>query len=184
MTYDPPTYWTERGRGYEAEAVAEGWVEVENEPVFELLDDLDFDSVLEAGCGFGRVGASIVRHYPGVMYTGIDVSPDLVASARLRIPDGLLLVADLAKWEPPETYDLVIAVSVLGHILPGDIAGVVEKLLGAARRDLVHVDWNKVGGETAYQYGHDYAAIYRELGVEPTRKPYGRQDIWHVRKSS
>jgi trans-aconitate methyltransferase len=183
VTYDPVAYWTERGKGYETEAVEQGWVDVENEPVFDLLDTLRFSSVLEAGCGFGRVGAAILKHYPGVGYTGFDVSPDLVEGARTRIPKGKghLFVADLATWTPDRTWELVIAVSVLGHIRREDIRRVIRNLLAASRGSVVHVDWNKVGGETAFQYGHDYAAIYRELGITPARTHYGKQDIWYVR---
>jgi hypothetical protein len=46
MTYVPADYWTQRGKVYEAEAIDRGWVSVENEPLFRLLDTLTFSSVL------------------------------------------------------------------------------------------------------------------------------------------
>lgn len=181
MTYSPVDYWTERGRGYEQEAVREGWWATENVPVHELLDGLTFDSVLEVGCGFGRVGAQVIARRPGVAYTGLDVSPDLILAARRIIPDGELIVADLATWDTDRRWDLVLSVSVLGHLRPDDIEEVLRRMRTWARRDVVHVDWNEVGASTSYQYGHPYRDIHARLGPQPvTEIPYGRQTIFHV----
>jgi trans-aconitate methyltransferase len=179
MTYVPADYWGERGKDYEQEAIERGWVNVENEPLFRLLEKLDFASVLEVGCGFGRVGAAIKRHYPEVIYTGIDVSPDLIEAARKRLPDSELIVADLATWDTDRTWDLVVSVSVLGHLLPADIEQVIAKMRKWATKDVVAIDWNEVGKQTTFQYGHDYGHLYGDAAISTL--PYGRQDIWHVR---
>ena len=176
MTYSPPVYWTLRGQGYEQEAVRRGWWSTENAPVLDLLDTLQFDSILEVGCGFGRVGAQVLARHPGVTYTGLDVSPDLIEGARRLLPDAELICADLATWDTDRQWDLVLSVSVLGHLLPQDIGAVIAKLRRLARRDLVHVDWNEVGKSTAFQYGHDYRAIHGDV----TEIPYGRQTIFWV----
>lgn len=182
MTYQPVQYWTERGRGYEAEAVREGWWSTENEPILALLDGLDFRSVLEVGCGFGRVGSHVLARNPGVSYTGLDVSPDLIDGARRVLPDVELICADLATWDTDRQWDLVLSVSVLGHLLPEDIGAVLGKLRRLARHDLVHVDWNEIGASTTYQYGHPYQELHAAIGPQPvTEIPYGRQTIFHVK---
>jgi trans-aconitate methyltransferase len=182
MTYVPADYWTERGKGYEAEAIDKGWVAVENEPLFRLLDTLEFSSVLEVGCGFGRVGAAILKHYPNVTYTGIDVSPDLIEAARKRLPDSELIVADLATWDTVRTWDLVVSVSVLGHLLPQDIANVIAKMRKWATKDVVAIDWDAPGQSTSFQYGHQYLTLYGS--ALRSLMPYGRQSVFHVRPSS
>jgi SAM-dependent methyltransferase len=166
MTYSPPEYWTERGRGYEQEAVREGWHDVENQPVLELLDGLAYDSVLEVGCGFGRVGSHLLARKPTLDYVGIDVSEAMIDSFARRLGMGVdrlvyaadpgvpttsdvvpfrrrLIVADLATWDTDRQWDLVLSVSVLGHLLPADIGAVLAKLRRLARHDFVHVDWNE-----------------------------------------
>jgi trans-aconitate methyltransferase len=179
MTYVPSQYWTERGKGYEAEAIDKGWVSVENQPLFDLLETLEFSSVLELGCGFGRVGYSILKHYPDVAYTGIDVSPDMIESARRRIPQGELICADLAEWDSDRTWDLVVAVSVLGHILPADIASVIGKMRKWATKDIIAIDWDAPGQSTTFQYGHSYGSLYGS--ALKALIPYGRQSVFHVR---
>jgi len=179
MIYHPAKYWRRRGKVYEAEAVDGGWVDVENEPLFKILDGLPFESVLEVGCGFGRVGAALKRHYPGIHYTGLDVSPDMVDSALRRIPDSGFICADVATWTSNLQWDLVVAVSVLGHILPTDIENVIAKMRKWARKDVVAIDWDDVGNSTSFQFGHDYRRIYGDALISEV--PYGRQTVFHVR---
>jgi SAM-dependent methyltransferase len=177
MVFDPAAYWVERGRGFEEEARKQGWWGAENEPLSDLLSTLEFGTVLEVGCGFGRVGANILSKWPQVKYTGMDVSPDLVAAAKRRLPDSELLVADLATWDTDRKWDLVVSVSVLGHLLPTDIKAVIAKMRRWARNDLVTIDWDEVGGRTDYQWAHDYQKLYPK---RVSRTPIGRLAMYHL----
>jgi len=175
--YRPVDYWTKRGRTFEAEALRKGEWDVETVPVYDLLSTLKFETVFEVGCGFGRVGASILKHWPEVKYTGLDVSPDLVEAARKRLPTSELICADLATFDTDRTWDLVLSVSVLGHLLPTDVGQVIERMRRWATRDLVTVDWDEVGGQTSFQFGHDYRAFY---GDAATHTPIGRLGMYHL----
>jgi SAM-dependent methyltransferase len=78
-------------------------------------------AVLDVGCGIGRWSRYLAAR--GARVTGIDLSPTMIAEARLRAArDGLgkrctFLVADLAELDLGKRYDLVLAVTVLQHIL-------------------------------------------------------------------
>lgn len=178
MTYSPPEYWGKRGRTFEAEAIAKGEHAVETTALMDLLATLEFESVLELGCGFGRVGAAILSRRPDVAYTGMDVSPDLVEGARRRLPGHELICADLATFDTDRQWDLVLAVSVLGHLLPVDLPQVIERMHRWARRDIVTVDWAEVGASTSFQFGHDYARLYGD--AVKSRTPIGRLAMYHV----
>jgi len=102
-----------------------------------------------------------------------------VASAQRRLPDDELICADVAKWESDRKWDLVVAVSVLGHILPTDIENVIAKMRKWARYDVVAIDWDDVGNSTSFQFGHDYRRIYGDALIDEI--PYGRQTVFHVR---
>src|SRR5687768_12107283 len=82
MTFSSKAYWDQRGKVYEKQARDGGWWDGEQEHLPDLLAKLRFSSVLEVGCGFGRVGASIKRRWPEVEYTGMDISADLVEGAQ------------------------------------------------------------------------------------------------------
>lgn len=188
MSFSPKAYWDQRGKIYEQQAIDGGWWDGEQEHLPDLLETLDFANVLEVGCGFGRVGASIKRRWSNVDYSGIDISPDLVEGARKRLPGSEIILADMVTYDTDKRWDLVLAISSLSHIPPEHIRGVVKKLMKWAVKDIVVVDWNKVGGRTDYQYGHN---VKRLLGPKtehvsvrgPGQTPEdGRLSMWHLRR--
>lgn len=166
-------YWIERGKTYEAEYA--GRIGAEDKALLTLLRSLRYDFVLDAGCGFGRVGEMIAYARPDARYTGIDISPDLLDAARQRLPKAALWQKDVTAFETSRRWDLVLAISVLSHIPPDQVAGVAHKLRTWARHDLVTVDW--VGpGSSDYQWVHDYGALFPDAQV--TR--LGAVSMFHV----
>jgi SAM-dependent methyltransferase len=75
-------------------------------------------TVLDAGCGTGRVAAELARR--GVEVIGVDGDPDMIAVSRARAPDLRWLVTDLAELALPDRFDVVLlAGNVVPYILPG-----------------------------------------------------------------
>lgn len=177
--YDPVTYWRERGRTYEARFRQTPEFARQEAALRSLLGRLQFDSVLEVGCGFGRIAALIRSIRPDASYTGIDVSPDMLASARAKLPDATFLESSLADFaaREPGRFDLVISVEFLMHQPPDEVGASIRALKRLARRHLVTLDW-EAPGQTAgtYCFGYDYAAFLR--GAE--RLAVGRQALWHL----
>lgn len=171
MAYDPPTYWTQRG-----ETFADEKPYAEDAPLTAFIDGLHFESVLDLGCGYGRVGDGLLYRHPGISYTGLDVSPKLAELARQRLGQNVI-TADLATFETACHWDLVLAVSVLGHLLPTQVAAVIERMRSWAMRDVVVWDWDETGAQTDFQFAHDY----RTLMPTAERIPVGRMSIYHER---
>ena len=80
--------------------------------------------VLDVGCGVGRWSRLLAGR--GARVTGIDLSPTMIAQARLRalganVADRCeFFVQDLSTLDLRQRYDLVLGVTVLQHILdPG-----------------------------------------------------------------
>lgn len=70
-------------------------------------------SVLDAGCGMGRVAIELARH--GLDVVGVDLDPDLLAYAGRHRPDLTWVFADLATLDLGRTFDLVV---MAGNVLP------------------------------------------------------------------
>ncbi|MDQ2754284.1 MAG: class I SAM-dependent methyltransferase [Actinomycetota bacterium] len=104
-------------------------------------------SVLDAGCGTGRVAIELAAH--GIDVVGVDVDDSMLAAARRRQPDLTWVTAELGGLDLGRTFDVVVmAGNVLLFTAPGSHAGVVA----ACGRHL------GAGGclVTGFELGRDY----------------------------
>lgn len=76
-------------------------------------------SVLDAGCGFGRIAIELDRR--GVEVVGVDLDEDLLERARRRAPGLDWRHGDLASFDAGREFDLVVvAGNVIGFVDPPD----------------------------------------------------------------
>lgn len=81
-------------------------------------------SVLDAGCGTGRVAMELAAR--GIDVVGVDLDDDLLAHARRRAPDLDWRVADLATLDLGRRFDVIVqAGNVLNYCRPEDRAAMV-----------------------------------------------------------
>ncbi len=84
-------------------------------------------SVLDAGCGTGRVGRELARR--GVDVVGVDIDAEMLETAKRRTPDLDWRLADLADVELGRTFDAVVmAGNVMIFLAPGSEGAVVANL--------------------------------------------------------
>lgn len=84
-------------------------------------------SVLDAGCGTGRVGRELARRSLDVV--GVDIDPEMLDTARRAAPQVDWRLADLATVELLRTFDLILlAGNVMIFLAPGTEAAVVANL--------------------------------------------------------
>jgi trans-aconitate 2-methyltransferase len=76
------------------------------------------ETVLDAGCGTGRVTAVLAERLPLGRVIAVDGSPDMVAKARANLPSNCeVRVADLAGLELEEPVDAIVSTAVF-HWIP------------------------------------------------------------------
>jgi len=84
-------------------------------------------SVLDAGCGTGRVAIELARR--GVEVVGVDLDDGLLAAARTKAPDLAWHLADLASVQLGRTFDVVVlAGNVMIFVAPGTEAAVIANM--------------------------------------------------------
>jgi len=64
------------------------------------------DTVLDAGCGTGRVASELARH--GIATVGVDCDASMLATARARDPTVVWHQCDLVAVDLGRTFDLVV----------------------------------------------------------------------------
>ncbi|MHB8670330.1 MAG: class I SAM-dependent methyltransferase [Acidimicrobiales bacterium] len=86
----------------------------------DLVASLAPTTVLDAGCGTGRVAIELARR--GLRVVGMDIDPAMLSSARAKAPELRWVEADLADpiLDLGERFDLVVAAgNVMIFLTPG-----------------------------------------------------------------
>ena len=84
-------------------------------------------SVLDAGCGTGRIGRELARR--GLDVAGVDIDPEMLATARRKAPGVDWRLADLATVDLGRSFDaIVMAGNVMIFLAPGTESAVVATM--------------------------------------------------------
>ena len=93
----------------------------------DLVESLGPRSVLDAGCGTGRVGVELARR--GIDVVGVDLDATMLEKARDKHPGVPWIVGDVADVDLGRTFDVVLlAGNVMIFLAPGTEAAVVTNL--------------------------------------------------------
>jgi SAM-dependent methyltransferase len=101
---DGPAGWDGDCYQQRFDALAASGVDVHGEADF--VADLGPASVLDAGCGTGRVARELARR--GIEVVGVDVDQSMIDTARRLAPDISWLVADITQLHLDRLFDVVV----------------------------------------------------------------------------
>jgi SAM-dependent methyltransferase len=174
MSYVPREYWLERGKVYKQEFQYNKKFKLQEQMLIDYLKkQVSFSTVLEVGCGFGRITKLLLSNFPEITeHVAVDLSPEQIENAKkyvLGVDKRTALkfiVSDIQSLELDSKYDLVIAPEVLLHILPSEIKDVMARLEGWSKRNIVNIDWYEemVPRKAApHNFVHQYEEIYRQM---------------------
>jgi SAM-dependent methyltransferase len=143
------------------DALAASGVDVHGEA--DCVARLGPHSVLDAGCGTGRVAAELARR--GLDVVGIDRDPSMIATARERAPGIEFQVADVADADLGRTFDLVVMAGNVPLFTPDGtqaalVAGCARHLAPSGR---LVAGFQLGRGYTVERYDEDCRAV----GLEP-----------------
>ena len=154
----------ERGSSYDERfrALAASGVHVHGEADF-VTSLLPAGSVLDAGCGTGRVAVELACR--GREVVGVDSDPSMLAVARQH--DLPWVEADLATLDLGRSFDLVVcAGNVMVFLAPGTEAEVVRRLAAhLAPGGLLVSGWR-----TDLLSKASYDGLVAEAGLEPVAR--------------
>lgn len=139
----------------------------------ELLDDFGLgaeSALVDIGCGSGRL-ASALRGREGLSYLGLDVSPELLATAKARCGRAdwrFEQVAGPVIPAPSASQDMVCAFSVFTHIPEAESLAYLKE----ARRVL------KPGGAVVFSFLDPTAAAHRAHIRHPLIEAVATRLFW------
>jgi SAM-dependent methyltransferase len=113
-------------------------------------------SVLDAGCGTGRVAIKLAEL--GYRCTGIDLDPSMLAEAERAAPELDWVAGDLAAFATDRRFDLIVAAgNVIPLLAPGSLDSAVRTLTSLLSPD----------GLLVTGFGLDAAHLPRGCPVTP-----------------
>lgn len=143
MAFDPDAYWRDSGPYLATESVSP-----EHQATEAILRELLWEirpirSVIDVGCGQGRLARMLAQELPEAAYTGMDLGQAQLDGTRQAQPNGTFILSRLQDYQGEQKYDLAIASEVLLHIPPADIAKACANLKALSAKWLITVDWTK-----------------------------------------
>ena len=176
MSYNPSEYWHERGKIYKKNFRYDKNKRLQEEFLIAHLNSIpgSIKSVLELGCGFGRITQLLLTNYSTITeYLAVDISPDQIENAKTlitstKLPNEVKLdfrVSDIQSLKLDKEYDLVILSEVLLHILPTDIESIIKKLITFSKKHIINIDWYEdepPKNQALHNFIHQYEAIYKK----------------------
>ena len=81
------------------------------------LDDTEFADVLDCGCGTGPMLEILSEKYPQKHYTGLDLTPEMIAKAKQKnLPNTEFVVGDCENLPfADNSFDVVICTNSFHH---------------------------------------------------------------------
>lgn len=166
--YDPEKYWQTRGKVFFNENPYDGpeWPAIENNFLKYILG-LEFSSVLEFGCGFGRITNLMIKKFPFITeYRAVDLSKEQIKNAEKMINSDKVSfeVSTIQDLNVKKKFDLVLGFAVLMHVPPSDIKSVIDKLVSLSSRHVINADWDDVKKPKLslanFCFLHDYRSLF------------------------
>ena len=96
--------------------------------VFQLLDEHNFKSLVDIGCGDGRFLCEVKKKYQDLKLTGIDYSNRAIQLASALNPDISFFHLDITENLIDDTFDVASLIEVLEHIPPCKINTFIESI--------------------------------------------------------
>lgn len=173
--YDFKSYWTKEGEQYfnnYSNMSKDIMIRYETQAdlIVKFLADLEFNSVCEAGCGFGRITKRILDRFEisKENYLAFDLSPDQIHKASELVGDRAeVRNCSIEEMDASRQFDLVLASEVLMHIPHEHIKNNIIKLVDLSSKYIVNIDWKETDSKKSSfcNFAHDYAKIYKQLGL-------------------
>lgn len=149
----------------------------ESEKVFFFPMMKKISSVLDVGCGSGGTWNIIRSINPGIRYTGVDVSEEMVGSARRLFSDAKFELTSGGELKyPPNSFDAVISLGVIHHV--PDYTGFIKECYRVSKKYCLLDLPRLVPGDHTFNPKNSYMVLKerfpgdKKLENDVTRVPY------------
>lgn len=150
------------------------------------LADLRGHTVLDLGCGIGDLLPALEAEFGPLDYTGIDLTPEMIATASKRFPEKKFFCRDVLRDGFPGEYDYGLICGVFNNYIPECGTLMREMLAATFKQCRIGLGFNFTSTYVNYQtegmFYHDPCDVLRFVIENLSRKVlmhhhYGRCDV-------
>src|ERR1019366_2692863 len=138
------------------------------EVITECIDAVNAHSVLDVGCGSGRLFP--IYSEKGLCFCGCDLSRTALKLAKSRYPAAdlrAIAAEDISPKSLGQTFDLAVCNRVLQHIRPATIERAIRGISGAVSSVYINeTTMEHAPRGSDYLFGNDYIALFDCVGFE------------------
>jgi trans-aconitate 2-methyltransferase len=152
--------------------------------VLERLELRGDETVLDAGCGSGRITQALIERLPRGRVIAIDESPSMIDAARERLgPDADLRVGDLLELDLVERVDAILSTATFHWIADHELlfarlrraltpgGRLVAQCGGETNIDILRAKANEVLAREPYaEHFRDWSPPWNHAGPDVTRE--------------
>ena len=149
--YNQNEYWSGKGgKTHYDESIkqADDTTIMVEEFLINFLKKIEFKTVLDVACGYGRYIKIVNENFNVIDYHGIDISKDQIKKAKEYCSNNIRLkITSLESFNPGRHFDLVFAANILLHVKPIDIEYFVNRIIALSNKNVIVMDMGD-----SYQY--------------------------------
>lgn len=153
--YEPKRYWESRAESWELQAPHGQFPH--SKEIEAALEDIDYSSVFDVGCGNGRWSHFFKEK--NKHYVGVDISEKLVSIAKEHYPEAEFYYGKVEDIPDRTKFDLVFSYTCLQHVKPDDIAKAAKKLKKISKYTIL-IESPTGWPEGSYGFNYDYSKYF------------------------
>ncbi len=163
-------YWINRGKEYKIKfdllnKTQHKRYEYQIKALKELLINSNPKTILEIGCGFGRVTETLSQLFPKASITCVDISKEQIDNLnKLSLPNVETICKDIMNYDFEKTFDLIIASEVFMHLSSESMKVLSERLIVYPRIIIIELTSSpkKLG---SHCFIHNYSKLFRQKNI-------------------
>ncbi len=174
ITFNPKEYWTKRGGGkYLKQFQPED--ERNTKLILNTLNSLEFESLIDIGCGYGRYLKSMKENLynkNNVKLVGVDISPTQILAAKdfcQKVHDVEFIEID-GKHFPFEdkSFDIAFTYGCMGHVPYKEINSFFSEVCRLTKKYGLFLELSdkRTSSRPIYYFCHDYKTIFEKFGLK------------------
>ena len=162
MVYHPEQYWSKRTLDRFAAH------DHQEKVLLDTLKQLNFKTVMEFGCGTGRIAKILKDNFDIDKYLGIDFSQFRIDEARKVTSQDYTFefkTTDASSFHRDMKYDLVLGIEFLMHVKPSQVNHMLKNMLRHTKQDLITLDYYPIAGYDYILQDHNFLHKYPDMIV-------------------